>query len=599
MIRFVTAALVLALVPLVPLAADNTQTNSMPVALSTIRGTVIDARAAVRPAPFGAAGVAYYVSRGDSVDVVGVLAHFYVLAPRPQADGQPDEFFCRFIDRRSLHVAGTVPALVEQRRSYLSPDRKLRATVLTLGNEDCIEISCGVIIRAKVGPAKGPGTVVSPSPSLQEARGGVRVRRDRILAAASYVSVDGSHGYTIAEAQWTADSRFFVYGLSNSGGHQPWNVRTYYFDRRTSTLRSLDSQIGAVTDSFELKAPDLLTTRILGSGSGASVTIQLSDPEHVLVAHQPSPKPGVTLSIGPTSGPSATLHPWVAFLKDGDIYAVRDDGSQQRQITTTSDVDAYAWMPDSAHFACIRGGQLWLVPSGLPAGFGSTQTQGEPTQVTDLAGWAPSALAISPNGTLIALRATRASTSGALVDGLIVLDLLRGKAKVIAQSTNGEVAYTNPAFTADGKAIVYSVEGESPQTLRLDEVVLATGKFHRIYGAGRQKLFYACDFPSCSLDGRWIACTTADSRPVGSSGAERGPGLVLLTARGTEAKLICQLSTLSTASWSADSRGIVYATGSTLMRIDLSTLKSTRIAKEDAAQFPTYQPPALQTASRP
>lgn len=50
---------------------------------------------------------------------------------------------------------------------------------------------------------------------IREASGHVRLIRDE-------TSGDGSHGYGVVHAEWTADSQFFVVGTVASGGHQPW-----------------------------------------------------------------------------------------------------------------------------------------------------------------------------------------------------------------------------------------------------------------------------------------------------------------------------------------------------------------------------------------
>ena len=69
------------------------------------------------------------------------------------------------------------------------------------------------------------------------------------------------------KAAWTPDSSFFVYSMSSSGGHQPWNSPVNYISVHDSKVRSLDDYIGAVTEpEFELKAPD--TIKAVGSKGG-------------------------------------------------------------------------------------------------------------------------------------------------------------------------------------------------------------------------------------------------------------------------------------------------------------------------------------------
>ena len=72
-------------------------------------------------------------------------------------------------------------------------------------------------------------------------------------------SKDGEHGKCFCKGAWTSDSKFFVWSMESSGGHQPWHFPTYFFDRNQKVVKSVDAKVGGVTTSdFKLKAPDII-----------------------------------------------------------------------------------------------------------------------------------------------------------------------------------------------------------------------------------------------------------------------------------------------------------------------------------------------------
>lgn len=110
---------------------------------------------------------------------------------------------------------------------YRSPDSRLHA----------IELS------------RGPGA---------ESRVDIR-DKNTILLTRSYASSDRQHGFVLQHAEWTADSRFFVFSLSSSGGHQPWRFPVFVYSRRTNTLAALEKRTGPITEpDFHLIAPDII-----------------------------------------------------------------------------------------------------------------------------------------------------------------------------------------------------------------------------------------------------------------------------------------------------------------------------------------------------
>jgi hypothetical protein len=145
-------------------------------------------------------------------------------------------------------------ASADQKRTYLSPDKALNALVIPVGKTTTVRSESRIEIRDSGG---------------------------KILLTRSFASRDGEHGYFMHRAAWTADSQFFVFSLSSSGGHQPWNSPIYFYCRSDRRLRLFDDYFGPITDpDFKLAAPDFIQASILkayGDLEQASVKAKLSD----------------------------------------------------------------------------------------------------------------------------------------------------------------------------------------------------------------------------------------------------------------------------------------------------------------------------------
>jgi dipeptidyl aminopeptidase/acylaminoacyl peptidase len=128
-----------------------------------------------------------------------------------------------------------IPTLVHsaEQKEYLSPDGKYRAYVFSLPN------------------ALGS----------RECQITIQVKNGRTLCSKSYASEDGEHGFGVEKAAWTPDSKFFVYSMSSSGGHQSWRFPTDFIPITDCKIRNLDNYVGPITDpGFILSAPDYLKT---------------------------------------------------------------------------------------------------------------------------------------------------------------------------------------------------------------------------------------------------------------------------------------------------------------------------------------------------
>jgi hypothetical protein len=95
-----------------------------------------------------------------------------------------------------------------------------------------------------------------------ESRVVVKAKNGRMICSKNYASKDGEHGFCVEKAAWTPDSRFFVYSMSSSGGHQPWHFPVDFCSIHYSTTRSLDDYVGPITSNdLETKPPDLVKGR--------------------------------------------------------------------------------------------------------------------------------------------------------------------------------------------------------------------------------------------------------------------------------------------------------------------------------------------------
>jgi hypothetical protein len=115
---------------------------------------------------------------------------------------------------------------------YFSPDGRLKALVIPLP-------------KAPYGSG--------------ESRIELRSTDGTLLFSKSYASEDGEHGYGVEHAAWTPDSRFFVYSLSSSGGHQARHFPTDFIKVSTLSVHRLDEYVGPITDpDFKVFPPDIV-----------------------------------------------------------------------------------------------------------------------------------------------------------------------------------------------------------------------------------------------------------------------------------------------------------------------------------------------------
>jgi len=91
--------------------------------------------------------------------------------------------------------------------------------------------------------------VVVTDPASGESKVVVKTKDGRMICSRSFLSEDREHGAGVDKTAWTPDSRFFVYGMYLSGGHQPWHFPAEFCSVRQSITRRLDDYVGPVISS--------------------------------------------------------------------------------------------------------------------------------------------------------------------------------------------------------------------------------------------------------------------------------------------------------------------------------------------------------------
>lgn len=87
----------------------------------------------------------------------------------------------------------------------------------------------------------------------------VKSKDGETVCSKDYSSEDGQHGFAIKKAQWMPDSKFFVYSMSSSGGHQPWYFPIDFCSVSSREVMCLDEHTGPVASPwFTIQAPDVI-----------------------------------------------------------------------------------------------------------------------------------------------------------------------------------------------------------------------------------------------------------------------------------------------------------------------------------------------------
>lgn len=87
----------------------------------------------------------------------------------------------------------------------------------------------------------------------------IRSKDGKTVFTKDYSSDDGLHGLGVIKAQWTPDSRFFVYSMTSSGADQPWYAPIDVYSRADNQVKRLDDLAGSrqtLSASFDIIPPD-------------------------------------------------------------------------------------------------------------------------------------------------------------------------------------------------------------------------------------------------------------------------------------------------------------------------------------------------------
>lgn len=87
-----------------------------------------------------------------------------------------------------------------------------------------------------------------------ESRVVIRTSNSDTLISKDYSSPRGANGYYVVDAKWSPDSQFFVYSMSSSGGHSPWQFPMAVYSREKNAFAAFSDMIdGKPTTSADFK----------------------------------------------------------------------------------------------------------------------------------------------------------------------------------------------------------------------------------------------------------------------------------------------------------------------------------------------------------
>jgi hypothetical protein len=141
---------------------------------------------------------------------------------------------------------------------YASPDQAIRAVVYPVG----MDLHASTDIESRVV---------------------MRGNDAKLLNSKDYSSPRGTEGYYVVRAGWSPDAQFFVYSMSSSGGHSPWQFPTWVYGREQNIFVNFSDLIAGkpvVSDNFSFAEPHTVkavTLEKIGSDKQVPVTVDLAD----------------------------------------------------------------------------------------------------------------------------------------------------------------------------------------------------------------------------------------------------------------------------------------------------------------------------------
>ncbi len=140
-------------------------------------------------------------------------------------------------------------------KRYDSPDKSLLAIVVTINDSQ-----------------------LGPESSIE-----LRTAAGALIGLKRFTSKDHAHGLGVVKAQWSLDSRFFVFSTIASGGREAGKFPTFYFNRIDKQIHPLNRSIGRwITDpEYCLQADDVITVTVHDTLAGGGVAETISRTVHL------------------------------------------------------------------------------------------------------------------------------------------------------------------------------------------------------------------------------------------------------------------------------------------------------------------------------
>jgi len=93
-----------------------------------------------------------------------------------------------------------------------------------------------------------------------ESRVVMRSNEGDTLASRDYSSPRGANGYYVVTAKWSPDSQYFVFSMSSSGGHSPWQFPIWVYGRKSNAFVALSELTGkpSLSEDFSFSGPHTL-----------------------------------------------------------------------------------------------------------------------------------------------------------------------------------------------------------------------------------------------------------------------------------------------------------------------------------------------------
>jgi Tol biopolymer transport system component len=268
-----------------------------------------------------------------------------------------------------------------------------------------------------------------------------------------------------------------------------------------------------------------------------------------------------------------------------DIWTVRADGTDLKQLTTSGRCAYPSWTPDGRQIVFIANNQVWIMNAD---GTGKRQ-------LTQLKGWKCAWPTVSPDGKKILFTASREVSEGEEIETVRLMNIDgSGLQTLLSERTEDYTAFSAPTFSPDGSSILYVEHGSGTGEASLNLFSLRDKRKQILYGNGKQKSFYDCYNPAFSPDGKQIACVAACWVEKDGMLNTKRSGIVVMNRDGSQPRLIfvCPVEWNLSSSrpvWSADGQELVFATEEGLWILDLKTRQKRMVLRMEGVMMPAWQ----------